>query len=131
MKMKKIKERKKKFGSSFSYFSIQFFIIIMSTANAIKKEERELCWKSRDLYYECEMKAVSQQQNPKQICKTERSEYKDKCPKSWVTYFDVQREQKLKRDEIIYYKGNNEPKTERERYIAARIARKEKKQQQQ
>ena len=44
------------------------------------KQEREICWNSRDVYYKC----LDDNKNSHENCNKFKEEYEKNCPKTWV-----------------------------------------------
>lgn len=51
------------------------------------KADREVCWKSRDRYWQCLDSAKGSQQE----CEELRKLYENSCPAQWVKHFDRKR----------------------------------------
>ncbi len=52
----------------------------MSDLEPPSKEDREICWNSRDEYWKC----LDSNNDIKEKCLNERSKYEKKCSKIWV-----------------------------------------------
>lgn len=55
------------------------------------REERELCYKHRDAYYEA-IKRETEETNTKKELKRLKALFEKNCPKSWVVHFEKIRE---------------------------------------
>ena len=55
------------------------------------REERELCYKHRDAYYEA-IKREIEETNTKKELKRLKALFEKHCPKSWVAHFEKIRE---------------------------------------
>lgn len=62
------------------------------------KEERELCWKFRDVFFSCLDKHDIQNSLDKneiklinKKCMNEKTNFENKCVKSWINYFQKKR----------------------------------------
>ncbi|KAK6181099.1 hypothetical protein SNE40_009031 [Patella caerulea] len=48
------------------------------------KEEREACWKEKDIYWQC----IDDNDGDKSKCLKVREGFEAKCTKAWVKYFE-------------------------------------------
>ena len=55
------------------------------------REERELCYKHRDAYYEAIKREIEETNNKKDL-KRLKALFEKNCPKSWVEHFEKIRE---------------------------------------
>lgn len=61
--------------------------LAMQSAN-----KREICYGARDSYFKC---LDQLHEDPEKECASLKKTYDSKCPKSWVSYFEKQREREL------------------------------------
>ncbi|KAJ9650167.1 hypothetical protein H2198_010515 [Neophaeococcomyces mojaviensis] len=70
------------------------------------RNKRELCYESRDIFFECLDKhdildAIREDEKARKACPTEVAEYERDCARSWIKYFKEKRVQDWKRDQTI------------------------------
>jgi len=68
------------------------------------RSAREVCYESRDLFYECLDKhnildATKDDELARQKCPTENADFERDCAKSWIKYFKEKRVMEYKRDQ--------------------------------
>ncbi|CCE78372.1 Piso0_000994 [Millerozyma farinosa CBS 7064] len=72
------------------------------------KAKREVCWNSRDKFFECLTKHnidnsldPKEKSNVEKNCGSERAEFKNNCVESWFKYFQQKRYNDLIRNRYI------------------------------
>ena len=54
-----------------------------SSVDMTKKEDRELCWLSRDIYWKC----LDEKSNSPKDCEEQRAKFVSNCSKTWVNIY--------------------------------------------
>ncbi|XP_065347823.1 cytochrome c oxidase assembly factor 6 homolog [Cloeon dipterum] len=68
----------------------------------LNKEERSICWKSRDDYWKCLDKAeASKQLDPEKACQDLYQVFASKCPGQWVKHFERKRKFEVFKKRIV------------------------------
>lgn len=70
------------------------------------RNSRELCYESRDIFFECLDKnnildAIREDDKARKSCPQEVADYERDCARSWIKYFKEKRVQDWKRDQTI------------------------------
>ncbi|KIV96795.1 hypothetical protein B0A52_01048 [Exophiala mesophila] len=70
------------------------------------RNARDLCYESRDLFFECLDKndilsAVKEDEKARKVCPTEYAEFERDCAKTWIKYFKEKRVMEYNRDMTI------------------------------
>lgn len=66
-------------------------------------EKREVCYQARDTYHKC---LDTLPEDPEKACADLKKKFGQACPKSWVSYFEKQRERELILQlQVDQYKG--------------------------
>ncbi|KAK5942654.1 hypothetical protein PMZ80_005219 [Knufia obscura] len=70
------------------------------------RNSRELCYESRDIFFECLDKnnildAIREDEKSRKVCPQEVADYERDCARSWIKYFKEKRIQDWKRDQTI------------------------------
>ncbi|KAG6334800.1 hypothetical protein ID866_4289 [Astraeus odoratus] len=61
-------------------------------APAATRKDRQRCWESRDLYFDCLDRAgVLKAGEEGDACTQHKSQYEENCAKSWIEYFNKRR----------------------------------------
>ncbi|KAI6099823.1 cytochrome oxidase c subunit VIb-domain-containing protein [Pisolithus thermaeus] len=61
-------------------------------ASAATRNDRQRCWESRDLYFDClDGAGVLKAGEEGNICTKEKRAYETNCAKSWIDYFNKRR----------------------------------------
>lgn len=66
-------------------------------------KKRELCYKTRDAFHKC---LDTLPEDPEKECAAQKKLFEQSCPKSWVSYFEKQREREvILQLQVEQYKG--------------------------
>ncbi|KIX06904.1 uncharacterized protein Z518_04880 [Rhinocladiella mackenziei CBS 650.93] len=70
------------------------------------RNARELCYESRDIFFECLDKnnildAIKEDEKARKVCPKEISEFERDCAKTWIKYFKEKRVMEYKRDQTL------------------------------
>lgn len=61
-------------------------------ASAATRHDRQRCWESRDLYFDClDGAGVLKAGDEGDVCAREKRSYEANCAKSWIDYFNKRR----------------------------------------
>ncbi|KAI6025766.1 cytochrome oxidase c subunit VIb-domain-containing protein [Pisolithus orientalis] len=61
-------------------------------ASAATRHDRQRCWESRDLYFDClDGAGVLKAGDEGDVCAKEKRSYEANCAKSWIDYFNKRR----------------------------------------
>ncbi|CAG9580440.1 Cytochrome_oxidase_c_subunit_VIb [Leishmania major strain Friedlin] len=55
-------------------------------------KKRELCYETRDAFHKC---LDTLPEDPEKECAAQKKLFEQSCPKSWVSYFEKQREREV------------------------------------
>ncbi|KAJ9504111.1 hypothetical protein LTR99_005960 [Exophiala xenobiotica] len=70
------------------------------------RNAREICWESRDIFFECLDKnnildAIKEDDKARKACSKEVADYEKDCARSWIKYFKQKRVMEYDRDRTL------------------------------